>query len=155
MVANDPRALLAVLAKLENLRDPARCQGLRQYQRWVVRGDATLHQAVDAGGIDRRPLAIQLRDVSWGGLGFVCDRPLHAKSVWRIHFLHQGMTIGHQCMVVRHCRLVRDNLYLLGGQFCIEAGLLSLLGGDPTAEIDGRQVEANPGSAFLAPGEVA
>ena len=150
MPPNDPRALLAVLAQLENVRDPSKVAGLRQFARYIVRGDAELHPLNDSD-LDRSPVAIQLRDISWTGVGFICSQRLTPNTHFRLHLLSHGHSVGQQTMMVRHCREIRDNLYLVGGQFCIEAGILSLLGLNPGALSQGD----GPTAQFVAPSEVA
>ncbi len=150
MPPNDPRALLAVLAQLENIRDPSRIAGLRQFARYIVRGDAELHP-LGQGEINRAPIAIQLRDVSWTGIGFICNQRLNNNALFRLHMLNHGHSVGQQSMMVRHCREIRDNLYLVGGQFCIEAGMLSLLGLNPGALSQGDAATEH----FVPPSEVA
>jgi hypothetical protein len=154
MSLTGPHSLLADLARLEGLRDPARSAGQRQFQRFVVRGDAELH-SMDRNG-DSAVLAIQVRDLGRGGMGFVSQQELDVNSTWRACFLHRGYVFGQQALIVRHCSEVQRGVYLIGSQFCIESGLMCLLGIDPTAirEGDGPTGVAQP-PRFLSPGEVA
>lgn len=154
MPLTGPHSLLADLVRLEGLRDPARSAGQRQYERFVVRGDAELH-AMDRQG-DITPIAIQVRDLGRGGMGFVCQVQLDINSTWRVAFLHQGYAFGQQALIVRHCHEVQAGVYLIGSQFCIESGLMCLMGIDPAAirESDGPAGAAQP-PRFLPPGEVA
>jgi len=152
MAPQDPHILLQTLAKLEHLRDPRRAKSHRRFNRWVVRGDAEIHAVNDPD--NPHPLRIHIRDVSWGGLGFVCDRFLLAQALWRVHFLYQEQVVGHQSVLVRHCRQVGDGLYLIGGQFVIDAGLMCLLGVDPHSACTSDGPEIIP-AFFQAPSEVA
>lgn len=149
-----PRALLAELNRLEQLRDPNKIRGQRQYQRFVVRGDAKLTPMDPHGGDESLP--VQLRDVGRGGVGFVCQEPLEPLSTWRLSFLQRGYVIGQQGLIVRYCQPVAGGVFLVGAQFCIETGLLSLLGVDPATIHEGDRPTAVADSAtYLAPGEVA
>lgn len=152
MTQADPYRLLATLDRLETLRDPQHSGRQRQFNRHIVRGDAELHP-VDQSALDASPVPITLRDIGGGGLGFICDALLPAGSTWRVCFLMQGFVIGQQTLVVRHCRKIEDGVYLVGGQFCIEPGLMVALGVDPTT-VRGETSEDND-AAFLPPGEVA
>ena len=67
-----PRSLLDELDKLESLREPEKA-GQRQFRRFVVRGEAELHP-MNRNRLDPTPLTIQLRDISRGGVGFLCDQ---------------------------------------------------------------------------------
>ena len=153
MDTSDPRALLDALNQLESLRNLRKPAGSRHFKRHVVRGEAELH-ALDQSRLDHVPLPIQLRDVGLGGLGFVCQRELPVGSMWRVCFYSHGYLIAQQAGLVRHVRAVRDGVYLAGLQFCAEAGLLHLLGVEPTDAL-----ALDPGGdeefAFLPPAEVA
>lgn len=152
MPLTGPKALLAALSKLENLRDPSAPEGKRQFQRFVVRGDAEL-VSVDHTNTKPVVVPVQIRDIGLGGIGFVSQIPLDVGSVWRVNFLQHGHVIGTQPILVRHSRPVRDALYLIGGQFVVETGLLCLLGVDPSAIRGGARADDN--SNFVPPSEVA
>lgn len=157
MASNDPRQLVAALAKAEALRDTSQHKsGNRHYHRFVVRGDAELHP-MDSDRLDRAPITAMLRDIGRGGVGFVVQQPLPPNSTWRMSFLNHGHVIGQQAIIIRHCRPFLDRVYLVGAQFCIETGLLCLLGVEPGAIAAGDQAgrEHDGPVAFLAPGEVA
>jgi hypothetical protein len=157
MTPDRPRHLLDELAKLENLRDPARTAGLRQFRRFVLRGDAELHPA-DPTQLDRTPIDVQLRDISRGGVGFVCTRKIPARSNWRMVFLHRGYPIGEQTLCVRHGREITEGVYLVGGQYTIASGLLTMLGIEPGDILDSEgdaPDDVVSASSFLTPGEVA
>lgn len=146
--------LLDELVKLETLREPNHPAGKRVFTRFLVRGDAEL-VSIDRSRLDTAPVSILLRDAGRGGLGFVTDRPLESNSIWRAGILDHGYVVSQQAMIVRHCRKVRDSLYLVGGQFCADSGLLCLLGVDPAMIPEGDTPStSNVGSNFLRPGEV-
>jgi len=155
MSSTAPHRLLDELVKLENLRDPQHHPGKRLFARFLVRGDAEL-VSVDRSRLDMTPVPILLRDAGRGGLGFVTDKPLEPNSTWRTGFLNRGYVVAQQALTIRHCRQVGNSLYLIGGQFCAESGLLCLLGVDPASITDGdnpHQAENN--NTFLSPGEVS
>lgn len=154
MPLTGPQNLLANLAKLEKLRDANQAQGLREFQRFVVRGDAELH-AMGRDCIDQAPIPIQLRDIGREGVGFLCQRDLDVNSTWRVTFLHDGYRVGQEGVIIRHCTFVQPGVFLIGAQFCIESGLLALLGVDPTLMLEGDAPTIVSGPRFLAPGEVA
>lgn len=120
--------LLAQLDQLERLRRPVKT-GKRSFQRFMVRGDAALHP-LDSSELDRTPVEVKLRDVSRSGVGLLTNRHMPEGSCWRLEFIRRGHPIGHQAVVVRHCREVQPGVYLTGTQVCLETGLLSLLGVD-------------------------
>lgn len=150
----NPHSILNALSRLEGLRDPASAARKRQFRRFVIRGDAELVDISDAR-MDRPPLRVQLRDVGWGGLGFICTRPLAANSMWRMNFLSHEYQIGTQTILVRHSAPVEQGIYLIGGQFCLDPGMLCLLGVDPSLISAGGMTNDDGSIAFQAPGEVA
>lgn len=154
MSTTRPHVLLGELDRLESLRDPGR-QGLRSFHRFVARGDAELHP-MNRNRLDPTPIEIKLRDISRGGLGFICSHPLPAQSFWRVCFLQHGYVVGEQAVVIRHCRQVSEGVYLIGGQFVMDAGLMITLGVPRSAmEEDGAVIsEETEGEAFVSPGEV-
>jgi hypothetical protein len=159
MVTSGPQALLAELAKLEALRESNRVAagGNRQFQRFVVRGDAEL-RSMDRTCLDAAPVPVLLRDIGRGGVGFVAPVELEVNSTWQICFLHRDYVVGTQGIIIRHCRKVQDGVFLIGGQFCIETGLMSLLGIDPSAIRDAdiaTELDEKPSNVFLPPSEVA
>ena len=120
------------LAQLEALRDPTldqAGQSARDFRRYVIRGEATLYP-VSRRKLDDAGTPVHLRDISRGGMGFICDRPLPQGSDWRIIFLHNGYAVAENCICVRHVRLVRPGIHLIGTNFVAAAGLLTLLGVD-------------------------
>ncbi len=132
MTNDRARTLLDDLAELERLRDPSKSKGLRHYRRFVVRADAELHP-MDPTAMERTPIDLKLRDISRGGVGFVCNANLPFRSVWRLVLLNRGYALGEMALVVRHARAVRDGVHLLGGQFGATTGLMVMTGVDPLA----------------------
>ena len=145
---SDSLDLLTHLDDLEGLRS-ARTDHKRRFKRFVIRGEAELHP-IGASELDRTPIDIKLRDIGCGGLGFVASQPLEIGSFWRAHFLLRSYTIGQQSMVIRHCREVREDTYLVGSQFCIEQGLMMSLGVDATELQDQQELAADN---FAAPSD--
>lgn len=154
MPSADPRTLLQTLNKLESLRDPTVSKQLRQYSRFVVRGDAEL-TPMERSSLDQRPVLVMLRDLSRGGVGFVSQQPLPKCSLWRVGFLYQGQVVSQQPMIIRHSNCVDASVYLVGGQFCVETGVMILQGIDHAQIRDGDQPNTGPASTnFVGPGEV-
>lgn len=156
MGAPNPQSLLAELSALERLRDPS-ITGQRQFQRFVVRGDAEL-LPMDHSAVDEQPIHVLMRDLGRGGIGFISQKPLEAGSTWHCHFYQRGYVIGRQALIVRHCRQIQDGVFLIGAQFCVETGIMMMLGVNPAAIREGdRPVSVNDTdtAAYLAPGEVA
>lgn len=147
MSASEPMDLLGELNRLENLRDQNR-SGQRQFPRYFVRDDAELHP-IDASRIDRTPVEIKLRDISRGGIGFICQQNLPVDSNWRVAFIQRRHVVAQQAVTIRHCREVRPSVFLVGAQVCFDAGLLITLGLDP----DSIDAEADADS-FVAPDDL-
>ena len=147
-------SLLSELNRLESLREPQR-QGNRRSRRYHIRGDAELHPA-EGSRVDRTPIDVKLRDVGRGGLGFVCEQRLVPGTVWRCSFLVRDQCFAQQALVIRYCREVQDGLYLVGGQFCIDPGVMIALGVDPheLAHDDGRERCGDENDNFQSPGAV-
>lgn len=157
MAGRSPDALLAELGRLETLRNPTKGgDSNRLFQRHVARGDVELHPD-SRSRLDRTPVEVKLRDVGRGGIGFISHQHLPAGSSWRACFMQHGFVVASQSIVVRHCRLVSEGVYLVGTQFVCEPGLLAILGVDPGAiEEDDTDVLATVGGdAFVAPSDVA
>ncbi len=155
----DPKQLLAALAKAESLRDSSGPgAGRRQYQRFVIRGEAELYP-MDGNRLDKTPVPVVLRDVGRGGVGFVVQNPLPSHSNWRICFVDHGHVINHQAIVVRYAQEMSQGVFLTGAQFCAETGLLCLLGVDPAAIAVSNDVvqetSVDRPAVFLPPSEVA
>ncbi|MBL4700152.1 MAG: hypothetical protein JKX85_02750 [Phycisphaeraceae bacterium] len=154
MANTEAQQLLDELNRLEDLRNPARCEGKRQFQRYVVRSDAELVR-MDRSHTLETPIPIMLRDVGRGGIGFVCTDKLDNESLWQINFLQHGFVIGHMGVIVRHCRTISDEFYLIGGQFCSDSGLLYQLGVNPSmAGESDAPAQAMSEDTFVAPSEM-
>ncbi len=126
----------------------------RRFQRFAVRGDAELH-SIGTARLEQRPILIQIRDIGWGGVGFLCQEPLALGSMWRANFLHGGYIAGTQSLVVCHHKPLGGSLFLVGGQFIVEAGLLRLLGIEPVILCEGAGKSSDDYAEFVAPSEVA
>jgi hypothetical protein len=145
--------LLHDLAEMERsrLRAPSG-DSQRQFKRHVIRVEAKIFPVEDRSH-EGAAIEVHLRDVSRGGVGFVCRQELELGSKWRLEFQQNRYAIAEQNIMVRHCGQVRSNLYLCGAQFIASAGLLTLLG-VPAADLLAEAEEESP-QAFLQPGEVA
>ncbi|MAX23659.1 MAG: hypothetical protein CMJ19_04060 [Phycisphaeraceae bacterium] len=156
MAKAEAQQLLDELNRLEDLRNPARCEGKRQFQRFVVRADAELIR-MDRSHTNESPIPIMLRDIGRGGIGFVCTDQLESDSLWQISFLQHGFVIGHMGLIVRHSRTISDDVYLIGGQFCSDSGLLYQLGVNPSMVAEttaDAPAELLDETTFVDPGEM-
>ncbi len=133
---SEPRELLQELQRLEELRDPGVIKSKRRFDRFIVRVDAELLH-MDRSVPEQVPVPVLLRDLGRGGAGFVSPIPLEVDSTWHLAFLQNGYVVGRQGVVIRHCRPIRDAAFLVGAQFCIDSGLMALLGIHPGSIRDG------------------
>jgi hypothetical protein len=149
MASSNHDRLLQTLESLEQSRDGSPASRQRRHPRLSVRGEALLVNA-DVGETHRQPVTVQLRDISRGGVGFLSDICFTPNTVWRLCLLEHGHLIGQQTLVVRYSRQLDQGVFLVGGQFCIESGLMIWLGVDPASLDDHRDAEE-----FEAPSEAA
>lgn len=126
MSSTEPKDLIDVLSRLEQTRHEPDGPMQRKFRRFVIRGDAKV-EPLSPGEMEE-VIRVQLRDISRGGIGFLCDRFLPPCTEWRMHFKAGRHGVGSQAMMIRYCRLVQDGLYLVGGQFVIEPYLMAALG---------------------------
>jgi len=154
MVCHDPKELLDELSRLEGLRSGGGRTSRRRHKRFIVRGQAELFDT-DSSSSGEPPVAIMLRDMGRGGLGFVADSSVDLGSVRRLRLTQRGYCIGETSLVVRHCSQVKDQIYLVGSQICLSNGLMFLAGVDPSmVEEGGTDADAIASAAFLPPAEV-
>ena len=131
MSTGSPSDLLAALETIEKREDESSpLKGRRRCRRFKVRGGACLEPVLYGG--ESSTQHVLLRDITPLGVGFVSQTPLELDSNWMLCLLKHDHFIGRQAMVLRHCDAV-DGVYLVGGQFCAETGLLCLLDIDPRA----------------------
>lgn len=123
-----PDELLRALTELEARRQAHPGVDRRAYPRVPTRGEAEL-LAIDQTR-PKRAVPIQLRDVGWGGFGFISQVALEEGSQWRAIFLQRGQQVAQQVLAVRHSARVGDGLWLVGSQVCVDAGVVALLGLD-------------------------
>ncbi|QQE10766.1 hypothetical protein JD969_14835 [Planctomycetota bacterium] len=157
MSERSPEELLEELNRLEHVRiahDENPCN--RHFDRHIVRGEAELHP-MNRSKLDPTPIEVQLRDVGRGGLGFISQDSLPLGSTWRICFTKRGFVVGQQAIIVKYSHQVSTGVYLIGSQFIIDTGLLTLLGVNPAAidKEDSEIIEANEDVSFLPPADVA
>ena len=150
MSRNTPLTLLNQLKRME-MAASAQASEQRQFRRFFCRADAELHP-MDTAQVVRTPLEIKIRDISRGGMGFISQTLLAPASCWRACFLHRGCVIAQQSLIIRHCRSVGAGLYLAGAQFCIDTGVLSLVGIDPARISEGNNPQDD--ESFLSPQDV-
>jgi len=147
MPSPDPRSLLKELNALENLRDNDVAAQRRQFKRFVIRGDAQLAEMSRVSS-QSAPISVMLRDLSRGGVGFISDKPIDSGSYWTLRLMHQGYAVAETAVTVRHGRMIKEGVYLVGSQICMSHGMMVLMGVDPM-ETDNSQ----DGASFLAPNE--
>ena len=126
----DRHKALEILRELEALKRKGAWSIQRNAPRLDLRGEAEL-VAIDQRRPQDRPLTIQLRDVSLGGVGFLCAEPIPIHSQWRALFMRHHFQVGQQTVRILHCQEVREGGHLVGSQVCLERGLASLLGIEP------------------------
>jgi len=148
--------LLTALDQLDRLREKSnRYHAKRRHRRFNVRSEVLLYP-MDMRQTDRDPVPAVVRDLSRTGMGFVSQTPLPIGAAYRASFLNRSFVIGQQALIIRHAREVEDGAYLIGSEFCIESGLMCLLGVKPS-EIEDGDVAWNEDSgprAFVAPNEI-
>ena len=129
----DQTTLCSEIEALEGLRKPGRdgSASLREFPRSVVRGMAELFP-MSRLSVQDQPVEVQLRDVGRGGVGFIANVALEPGSTWRIVFKRDGYRIGEMGLVVRFCKEVRADVFLVGSQFVITSALMHLLGVNST-----------------------
>lgn len=163
MPAQPDRSLLGKLHSIEQAQEaPNNDNHPRLFRRYVVRGDAMLHP-MNRSRLDATPLDIKLRDVSRGGIGFICDQPIGMHTTWRLEVLIGGYAVGAQALIVRHVEEVSAGMYLIGATFVLDTAILALLGVEPTLLEDAEDIagprlasdEASDDDDFVAPAEVA
>ncbi|MBI1370327.1 MAG: hypothetical protein GC162_16960 [Planctomycetes bacterium] len=126
MSTTKPQELMEMLAKLDEHRKDPPVEVQRRYQRFVVRGEAKL-EPIDEMELEH-PIPILLRDISRGGVGFLSNQFLEPCTMWRVRFATKDYVIGSQPIIIRFCRAVQSDLYLVGGQAVIEPYILGMLG---------------------------
>ena len=128
MTRSQPEVLLKALSDLEKNMKAAPGLERRSFPRVPARGEGEL-LAIDQLR-PKEPIPIQIREVGWGGCGFICQEPLEEKSRWLAILLHQGQQVAQQMLVVRYCSRVAGGLWLVGTQACVDNGVVTLLGLD-------------------------
>lgn len=149
-------SILKQLNRLEELRDPnSPAAKQRLFRRYVARGDAEL-RPMSHSQIEHKPVAVKVRDVSRGGIGFLVEQALPENSTWELVMLESGYATATQPIVIRHCQSVAEQLYLVGGQFIAGTALMLSLGVDPSCLRDDESRGASADiDSFLPPSEVA
>ena len=127
MSSTPPNDLIGLISQPEYWQQTQPADKKRAFERFDVRGDATL-EPIETGHVETPNVRVQLRDISRGGLGFVCDRFIEPGTVWRVRFEYQSELVGTQPLVVRFCRMTENGMYLAGGQFVLEPAVMVLLG---------------------------
>ncbi len=147
-----PHDVLAALTDIER-QSPDQFTRKRQFDRYSLRGEAIL-QPIHAATVDVKMLRVQLRNISRTGVGFLATEPIPTGTLWRVTFVIRNYAMGQQTVTIRHSRPIADGVFLTGGQFCIEPGLLHIMGIDPDTLSPCDTDEFLEMEDFLAPGEV-
>ncbi len=147
---------LQQLDRLEHQRDPnGPAARQRLFRRYVVRGDAELRPMAHTQ-IEHKPIEVKVRDISRGGIGFLCEQPLPENSTWELNLLEGGYSTAVQPIVIRYAQPVSDQLFLIGGQFIAATNILLSLGVEPSRLRDDEACGASADiDTFLPPSEVA
>lgn len=151
MTTSDPYPLLDSLTRLESIRRPDPDNAQRRVRRFTVRAEVMLH-SLDSRHVETDPIHAMLRDISQAGAGLVSQTEIQPLSNWRMDVLHQEFAIARLAFIVRHCQSVEGKVFLLGGTFGVEPGLLGVLGVDPRSILDSDDLDGD--SAFVAPSDV-
>lgn len=155
-MSNDQRAreLLRELEELEQLRSQDAARGKRNYERFVIRGDARLLPMEDHGDADAG-IRVLLRDLGRGGLGFITSGAVPSASLWRIEFLQHDYVVATASLHVRHCREVSEGVHLCGGMFVADSGVMCQLGVEPASIRGGADIaDLAQAGGFVTPQDV-
>jgi hypothetical protein len=154
MQSSGPIRVLDVLSRLEQVCGGKQDYRRRRHARHVVRGEAILLQ-LDRTSSDEPPITVMLRDVGRGGVGFIAQRSVAVGSLKRLRLLQRDYGIGEVDVMIQHCALVEDPVYLIGCEVCFNNGQMLLLGVDPaTISTDDQAEPGRDAASFLAPDEV-
>lgn len=142
--------VLAVLCDIERRSQQGPMSVKRQFVRQSLRGEAILQTLEDAA-VEVRTLRVQLRDISLAGIGFLTNEPVEVGTIWRVMFVVGNYTVGQQTITVRHGRAIAEGAYICGGQFCMEPGVLQMIGVDPDTLRSSDSSHLSEGEEFLPP----
>jgi len=137
MPATEPKNLIDVLHRLDQWRQATEFECKRRFTRYDVRGEARLESLDDYDVTP--PQRVKLRDIGRGGVGFLTDQDLEPFSTWRLRFEANGHPFASQPISVCFCRVVQDDLYLVGAQFIVEPYIMTLLGVPPAKLLEDEQ----------------
>ena len=159
MQKSGPEQILRYLEDLEDMRHASKVSQKRRFDRFVVRGEAEL-VAIGTSDVTDKPLPIHIRDIGRGGIGFVSEEAVEAGEYFNVRFYESGFVVAERPIVVCHARQVESGLYLVGGQFVADTGLLILLGVDPDALRQSEEratddQDDDDSITFISPSEVA
>lgn len=142
-----------ILSRIDALEQQSTgCETHRQFNRVAVRGELEL-TPMEHHRVDRLPVEVMLRDISRTGVSFVSQVPLQIRSLWRASLIQMGSVVAVQGLIIRNTMRIDAGTFLIGAQFCVENGLLLVLGLNP---IQVAQLDNPPEVAitFEAPNEV-
>ena len=126
-MSDQQKVLLEQLEELEALRSAQIPTDRRISPRVPIRGEAEM-LAIAGTSVSTNLLQIQIRDISWSGIGFLSSEPLRTDSHWRVCFMDRGEQMAQARVMVRHCREINAGICLAGGLFVIEAAIPAIFG---------------------------
>jgi hypothetical protein len=118
--------LAAALRRLDSWKSRSALSRQRRFFRYPARGQARLSSANP--GRECSAISVEVRDISRGGVGVLCDQPAEIGHCWRLNLLDDRVVIASLPVFCRYCRKVIDGAYLIGLEFGAEAGLLMAMG---------------------------
>ena len=127
--------------------------------RFNVEAEGWLHPSARVGG-NGHSIPILLKDISRCGAGVVSAEPVELCDAVPLTLCDDSLTIATLPTFVRHCQRIpgAEDMWLIGLDFGIDAGVLTALGVAPLDVLRGDQVEADQlstESSFLAPDDLA
>jgi hypothetical protein len=149
--------LAAALRRLDAWKNASSLSRQRSFYRYPVRGQARLIPGT-AESHNRNPIMVEVRDISRGGVGVLCNQPAELGQFWRIDLLDDQVIIASLPVFVRYCRRVMDGAYLIGFEFGIESSILLAMGVSAKDLMEGDRVPDDPSSSvtgdFVGPESV-
>ena len=126
--------------------------------RFEVEAEGWLHPSARAGG-NGHSIPVVLKDISRCGAAVVAAEPVDLCDPLPLTLCDDSLTIATLPTFVRHCQRIpgAEDMWLIGLDFGIDAGVLTALGVSPLDVLRGDQVEADQLScedSFRAPDDL-
>ena len=119
--------LQAALRQIETWQTDSSTSRLRRFPRYPARGEARLCPASVGADLAGAHL-VHVRDISRGGVGVLCSRPVEVGQSWNLQLVVERVTMSTLPAFCRFCRKVADGAWLVGLEFGIEASVLLAMG---------------------------